>query len=216
MTASEWSRDPERLCFGDRAAELFHGGRSPLGNLALFLHNDLFADAIRYLADLMPPRVAVWWACQCLWDVVRPHAPEEVRDALTVALQWVVEPSEEHREAARPTGPEEPLDTAWGCLRMAVVWSGGSLNEAGLPVVPPENYATPRAVAGAIMRAALISDSLQQEQRFRQFLDLGLHIADRRNLWWQPACNAGSVSNPDGAWDVAKLRGATPAGGILT
>ena len=50
MTASEMSasvRDTaDRLCFSARAAELFHAGRAPRGNLALFLHNELFADAV--------------------------------------------------------------------------------------------------------------------------------------------------------------------------
>jgi hypothetical protein len=178
-----------RLCFSARAAELFHAGRAPRGNLALFLHNELFGDAVRYLADLLPPRAAVWWASQCVWDAVRPHADEEARNALAAVLRWVVDPTDAHREAARPAERDNPLDTPWGCLKMAVVWTGGSLSDPGLPVVPPADYATPRALAGAIMLAAVHADPLPYLDRYRRFLDLGLHIAQGRNLWWQSSAS---------------------------
>ena len=197
MTASEMSasvRDTaDRLCFSARAAELFHAGRAPRGNLALFLHNELFADAVRYLADLLPARVAVWWASQCVWEVVRPHPEEEVRNALAAILRWVVDATDAHREAARPAGRGNPLRTPWGCLGMAVVWTGGNLNDAGLPVVTPADYDA-HSSRYAIMLAAVHSDPLPYLDRYRRFLDLGLHIAHGRNLWWLPSTHNLSIT----------------------
>jgi hypothetical protein len=126
----------------------------------------------------------------------------------------VVDPTDAHREAARPAAGDEPLQTPWGCLRMAVVWSGGSLNDAGLPVVAPADYATPRAVAGAIMLAGVFPDPIHYEERYRQFLDLGLHIAARRNLWWQSA--AAGQSEADGLADLARVGEARRVEGIPT
>lgn len=171
----------------DVARSYLRADLSPRAYLELLLIEELWADAIRFLPHLLPRRGAVWWGCQCLWAALRPEVPAEVNQALRPVLAWIVDPSEENREAARPHDRSAALRSPSGCLRLAVTWSGGSLSDPGLPIVAPPPHATARMVSGAVLLAAVQRDAMRYEEKYRRFLDLGLHIAAGKNLWWQPA-----------------------------
>src|SRR5579864_6955197 len=55
------------------------------------------AEAIAFLAFLLPRREAVWWARQCVVALLGPSADDA---ALRAADAWVREPEEQNRLAA--------------------------------------------------------------------------------------------------------------------
>jgi hypothetical protein len=60
---------------------------------------------------------------------------------------------------------------------MAAFWSGGSLAPPESPAVPPAANLTAKAVAGAVMLAAVVPDPVQAPEKYRHFFDLGVDIA---------------------------------------
>lgn len=169
----------------DAARGLLRPDQTPRAFLDLLLAHERFADAVRLLPHLLPRRVAVWWGCQCVWDVTRRRGDDDARDTLRRVVRWVLAPGEARRWEVRPADEQAALKTPHGCLAMAVLWSDGSLAPPALPLVPPPEHLTARLVGAAVLRAAVAVEPMRYEDRYRHFLDLGLHLAARRNLWTQ-------------------------------
>jgi len=139
----------------------------------------LLLDAIAFLARALPKREAVWWACMCARTTAPEAASADHPDsrALAAAEAWVYKPTEENRrdtdvaaQAARFESPE-----SWAAI--AAFWSGGSIAPPDGPLVSPGDDLTPRAVAGAVMLAAVRRQPERAEEHYRIFLGKGLDIA---------------------------------------
>lgn len=167
----------------DEARPLLREGLSPQEFADALLAHQQYAAAVDFVAHALPPREAVWWGCLCLRHAkdAQLSPPEEV--ACKVAVQWVLEPTEEHRAAAQAPAEAAGLGTPAGGLAMAVAWSGGSLSPANLPPVPPGPYLPARAVAGAVLLAAVKGDPVKIADTQRLFVELGLGVAEGRFAW---------------------------------
>jgi hypothetical protein len=142
----------------------------------------LHDDAIRYLAHALPKRNAVWWGCLCVWFAGQGKPATDV-DAVRAAVRWVLDPSEARRRAAEPTDLMKAVRTAAGALAVAAFWSGGSMSLPDLPVVEPRATLTADCVTQAVLLAALSQGTFEYHALCRQFLALGLEVAEGKNLW---------------------------------
>lgn len=169
-----------RFPLSAQAAPLLDGKSSPEGFVAALLGKQLFEDALGVLAHALPPRDAVWWACQCAWHVGRPALPAPQEQALRAAVRWVREPVEVNRRAAETASAVAGANTPAGCIALAIYVSGGSLAPEGAASVPP-----PPFLAGTTLRAAvLLAASFGNiEENQRQFIALGLDVAHGKNRW---------------------------------
>jgi hypothetical protein len=139
-------------------------------------------EAVHLLAAALPKREAVWWACLAARHVLGPAPRPKIVACLEAAEAWVYKPVEERRvacyRAAGATRPETPAALA----ALAAAWSGGSMvpPDAGadIPPVPPGEALTARAVANAIILAAVKSDPAAAPALFARFLAQGRDIAD--------------------------------------
>ena len=153
---------------------------APEAFLRLLMNGALYGDAVKFLARALPKREATWWACLCARGVLGGDAPADVVKALEVAEQWVHKPTEENRRltypAAQTAQAGQPGHPA-GWAAMAAFWSGGSMAPPDVPVVPPADNLTAKAVAGAVMLAAVHTEPERAETRYRRFLEQGIDIA---------------------------------------
>jgi hypothetical protein len=173
----------ERFALSADGRQLLRPGQAPPAFFGLLFANELFRDAVYFVAHLLPKREAVWWGILCAWHRARPQPAPEVGDALEAALRWVREPSEEHRRAAQGPGEKAGPATPAGALALAAFWSGGSLSRPDLPAVPPPDTLTHTAVAAAVLTAAAHGDPALMGQRYRQFLHWGVDVANQKNRW---------------------------------
>ena len=97
---------------------------APLDYARLLLASPRPAQAILFLAYLLPRREAVWWARQCVGEIVGPRG-EDV--ALRAAEAWVRAPDEDNRRAALDIGNAGDQNAATTWLALAAGWSGGSM-----------------------------------------------------------------------------------------
>lgn len=170
--------------------ELTRDGRAVLRDdmmpgtfLSLLEQKQLYKDAIRFVAYLLPKRQAVWWGCLCVWETVRPTPPATIDLALQAAVRWVQEPSEENRRAAEAPGKAVGVSVPAGAVALAAFWSGGSMSRPDLPIVPPPPLLTAKTIAGALVAAAEQGERGQLADRYRRFLALARDVDGGKNRW---------------------------------
>ena len=75
------------------------------------------------------------------------------------------------------------FDSAAGCAGLGAFFSGGSLAPPELPPVPPGEYQTAKAVAGAVIIAAVSAEPEKAPEKFKAFVAQGLDVTNRIRLW---------------------------------
>lgn len=138
-----------------------------------------YGPAIEFLVRALPKREAIWWACLCLGVVGRSMLPESELAALRASVHWVEAPDEKNRQAAYPLAS---MTTAAGSVAQAVYWSGGSMGPPGSSIkVAPTPEMLAQTVYGAILKASSLQPGTPELHR--QFVSLGLDIAQGKHLW---------------------------------
>jgi hypothetical protein len=178
-TAAEICR---HVALGPVAAELAPDKLTPRQFLDALILKERFAEAVRFLAYALPKREAVWWACAAIRQLGEPRE-QKLAAALRAAEQWVRDPANESSRAAFAASKEAGLDSPAGCAALGAFLGGESLAPPHLAAVPPGPYMAARAVAGAVMLAAVQSEPQRAPERYRRFLALGFEVADGSKSW---------------------------------
>lgn len=159
------------------AAQLLDEKQTPAGFLAALIKHDHYADATRFLAHALPKREAVWWACLAARVGLGDKPTSVQSESLRVAEQWVFKPVEENRRPAKAVAEAAKLNNPASWAAMAAFWSSGSLAPPDQPMVPPPDYLYAKAVASAVMLAAVMQKHEKTEDNYRTFLRQGVDIA---------------------------------------
>ena len=165
-----------RFELSEPAAALPRDGLSPAAFLERLIDGRHVRDALGFLAHALPKREAVGWAARCVRLAGGPASPEQ-QAALEAVERWRLEPSEDLRRAAMAAAEKAQLNNPAGCAALAVFFTGGSLAPPDVPVVPPGEGLTARAVAGAVLMAAVVSEPEKAEEKYQRFLEHGLAAA---------------------------------------
>jgi hypothetical protein len=167
---------------GDALALLHpeHGAREFVTAL---LNAELFEDAVRFVAHALPKREAVWWALLCAREGAGDAPSQDVKASLDATDVWVRHPGDEQRRAAMAAAQKATFKTAAGCAGLGAFLSGGSLSVLGQPDVPPGPFLTAKAVFGAVAVASIGDDPQTAPERFRRYVEQGLHIGDQASAW---------------------------------
>jgi len=187
-TATPAARGAAELCavadISDEALAVLGDGSIGVRTfIARLQEEQLFGDAVRVLAHALPRREAVWWAWVCARKASGDTPEPAIKAALEATERWIVQPTEEHRRDAMTFGESADFGTPAGCSALAAFMTGGSLSPPHAPVVPPGEFMTAKAVAGSVTMAAVIEKPEQAPAKFKEFIGLGLEVADRIKLW---------------------------------
>jgi hypothetical protein len=183
VTAQTAAEVCARFQLGAEAQPLLRPGQTPAQFLDTLVEKQQYLDAIKLLAHGLPKREAVWWACGCVKVAPGANAAPSAASAVKSAERWVVDPSEENRQAAMPAAEAAPFGTPAGCAALAAFFSAGSLGPPNVPAIPPAETLTGDAVAGAVMMAVVIKEPEKAAEKYRAFLTRGIEIANGKNLW---------------------------------
>ena len=176
----------------EEARPLLRDGQTPREFLDALVANRKFAPAIDFLAHALPPREAIWWGCLCVQQAAGSRLSPPEASACKAAAAWVLDPTEENRQAAKAPADAATLRTPAGGLAMATAWTGGSLAPPMAnanpkvpppPPVPPGPYVPAKVVAGAILLAAVKGDPTRIADTQRTFVELGIGVAEGRFVW---------------------------------
>jgi hypothetical protein len=158
------------LPLGDKARQLLSPELTPSQYFDRLLAGQHYLDAVRFVARDLPKRQAVAWGCQCVRRVAGTQPPPLVESALGAAEKWVADPSEANRRATMSAAEAAGFGTSAGSVAVAAFWSGGSLGPAKLAAIPPAEDLTAKAVASAVMLAAVQTEPEKGPEKYRWFL----------------------------------------------
>jgi predicted component of type VI protein secretion system len=161
------------LQLSDSAKELLKEGMKPEEYLDLVIENELYPDAVRFLAFWLPRPKAIEWGCDCVEEALAETMTPLEKSALAAARKWSKEPNESHCRAAEKAAIDTDYSGAASWLALGAFWSGDSLAPADLPPVPPGEALTAEAITGALMLAATHGKAHQAFDRYRSFLRIG-------------------------------------------
>lgn len=153
--------------------------------LQALLSKQLYPDAVRFLARALPKREAVWWSCLSARSVLSDSAEKKLLNAIEAAEAWVYKPTESNRRLTIVAAENAALDNPAAWAAMAAFWSDGSIAPETAPVVPPAESLTAKAVAGAVMLAAVQIQPEKANEKYQFFLEQGIDIGNGGNgrLW---------------------------------
>lgn len=154
----------------------------PQGSVADFLSAlvaaELMNDAVGVMAQALPKREAVWWACLATRTLLDAQTPPAVTAAIEAAEAWVYRPSEETRRAAMDRAQATKFDHPGVWAAVGAFWSGGSMAPPNVPAVPPAEHLTGVAVAGAVNLSAVMRQPEHAKDKLKGFLDQAIDIAN--------------------------------------
>lgn len=193
-------KTPVQVCqgieLGEVARALLRDDLTLKQYLGLLIEKREFPDAARFWSRSLPKREAVWWACHCARIAMAEGAPPAEHAALEAAEAWCVDPTEENRRRAMPASDAAGLGTPAGCAAAAAFWSGGSLGPPDVPVVPPAEELTAHGVAGSVMLAAVRSEPEKAPEKYKEFFERGLGVAEG-SLRWREAVVPAPTATPE-------------------
>src|ERR1035437_8874720 len=168
---------------GEEAMALLRPDLHPLDFVALLMEKALFPDAVRFVAHARPKREAVWWGWVCARRAAGENPPPKIKAALDATERWIAQPNEDNRRLAMAAAEKAELGTAAGCAGLAAFFSGGSLAPPDAPPVPPGEFLAAKAVAGAVIFAAVAKEPERAPERFKSFVAQGVEVTTRVKLW---------------------------------
>jgi hypothetical protein len=165
------------------AMKLAETNPEPRAFIDQLVADEQFPDAVKFLAHSLPRREAVWWA----WVVARkfagPTPKPPIKASIDATERWIVQPTDENRRAAMAAAQTAEFGTPAGCAGLAAFLSSGSMVPANLPEVPPGEYMTAKAVTGGVCIAAVAKEPEKAPDHFKEYITLGLEVAERTKLW---------------------------------
>ena len=168
---------------GEEAMALVRPDLHPLDLVSLLMEKALFPDAVRFIAHALPKREAVWWGWVCARRSAGENPPPKIKGALDATERWIAQPNEDNRRLAMAAAQKAELGTAAGCAGLAAFFSGGSLGPPEAPPVPPGEFLTAKAVAGAVIFAAVAREPELAPEKFRSFVAQGVEVTNRVKIW---------------------------------
>jgi hypothetical protein len=183
ITAKTATEVCAKFALGDDSRPLLKDGMTPDQFVAVLREKDQLTDAMRFLAQALPKREAVFWAYACAKEAAGDKPPENIAKALATTHRWILDPTEDNRRAAQPAYEAADLGTPAGCTAAAVFWSGGSMAPKEAPMVPPPDHLTGHGVAGALMLAGVQKEPEKFKQKYASFIDQGLAVASGKLKW---------------------------------
>ncbi|MGD0225785.1 MAG: hypothetical protein ABSF71_25930 [Terriglobia bacterium] len=160
----------DRAKVGDEAKALLTDRSATKQFIALLVEKDLFKDALRLMAYLLPKREAIGWGCLCLRHVLAAEKDKPLPDVQVAAERWVAAPNDENRWAAKQLADKEKPQTASGLLAKAAFYAGPSIVPPNVKPVPPPDQLTSEFVANAMFIAGVAKEPEKAKEKYQVFM----------------------------------------------
>jgi hypothetical protein len=170
-----------RFEFKQEVQPLLRDGMTPRELVDALTANRQYLAGIDFMAHGLPPREAIWWGCLCFQHAIGSNLSELDKAACRAAVEWVLEPTEEKRLAAK-----EPAEKAGQGSPAGALAAASSQTEDPLSLHDPDHkpsFAPAKSVSGAIKIASTKADPSRIVETHRVFLELGIGVAEGRFSW---------------------------------
>jgi hypothetical protein len=161
----------------DQAITLLRDNPTTVGYLKQLVEQELYPDAVRFLAHALPKREATWWACLSARNAITNKTSALEVKAIELAEAWVYKPDEENRKTTLPAAEAAKFNNPASWAAIAAFWSGDNISPIPDAVIPPHEKLYAKAVVGAVMLAATNGNAQKINENYQLFLHQGLNIA---------------------------------------
>ncbi|MFN8654566.1 MAG: hypothetical protein U0133_21885 [Gemmatimonadales bacterium] len=151
--------------------------------VAKLVEKELWMDAVGYLAHALPKREGVWWAWVTAKRAAGPEPEPKIKESLEATEKWIAQPTDENRRVAFAKAEKADLGTAAGCSGAAAFFAGDSLAPPNLQAVPPGEWDTAKAIAGAVLIAVTATEPEKLKEKFQAAIQQGLDVITKIKLW---------------------------------
>lgn len=150
--------------------------------VAKLVEKELWMDAVGYLAHALPKREGVWWAWVTAKRAAGPEPEPKIKESLEATEKWIAQPTDENRRVAFAKAEKADLGTAAGCSGAAAFFAGDSLAPPNLQAVPPGEWDTAKAIAGAVLIAVTATEPEKLKEKFQAAIQQGLDVITKIKL----------------------------------
>ncbi len=151
--------------------DLLQDGMGPREFIAALLDKKKNIEAIDFMAHALPPREGIWWGCLCMQHACGDQLTPPERAAAKATVEWVMQPDEDRRAAAK--GPAETATAGSAAWALAIAVTQAA---PGLP------GASAKSVAMVVKIASTKAEPIKIEATQRSYVELGIEIAEGRHL----------------------------------
>jgi hypothetical protein len=128
--------------------------------LGKLLAGGRLADAVAFVAHVLPRRELVWWASKCIRLEGKAFTLSE-EPMIEAAERWVRDPNDHLRKEALKLGDAGDAMRAATWIARAAGWSGGVLFQAGDDKIMCQAHMSPAAARAAVLLASAASTNPQ-------------------------------------------------------
>ena len=157
----------------DSARLLMQEDSTPSSYLEVLEKQELYQDAIGFLAHKLATGAGVKWASQCVRGLQAPDRKDQKDEPLDAADQWTKAPGDATRWAAKDAADKAKTTGPGTLVAMAVFLSGGSVSPPEAPETPPPPYSAQKMIVGSILVAVLSHEPQKASERYKQALAMG-------------------------------------------
>ena len=161
----------------EQANTLLEDKPSTTDYLTQLIAQQLYPDAVRFLAHALPKREATWWACLCARNTLTDTPPANEIKAIELAEAWVYKPTEDNRKLTLSAAEATAYKTAASWAAIAAFWSGDDISPVPQAIVPPDDKLYAKAVIGSVMLAATQGEASKVNDNYLLFLRQGMNVA---------------------------------------
>lgn len=160
----------DRAKVGEEAMALLTDDSTTKEFIALLVKKDLFRDAIRLVAHMLPKREAVGWGCLCVRHLHTTQPEKPLPPVQSAVERWVSSPNEDNRWAAKQAADKDDPKTPSGLLAMAAFFAGPSMAPPNLQAVPPPDHVTSDIVGNVIILAGVLHQPEKAKEKYGVFM----------------------------------------------
>lgn len=169
---------------GEEGRKLLQPQHKPHEYLSALTGGSQHPDAIRLLAHALPRREGVWWAWASAKRASGAEPAAPVKAALDATERWIAQPTEDNRRNAMARAEAIGFDTPAGCAALAAFLSGPTVAPPHIEqAVPPPEYGAAKAIAGAVLISAVITEPDKAVEKMHAALLQGLEVVTKIKLW---------------------------------
>jgi hypothetical protein len=126
-------------------------------------------EAVTLTVHAVQPKLAIWWAHECLRQVPDALSPLD-RDMMEAVGAWIAQPNQPQRHALMREALWATTRSPGVMLALAVGWSGGSV--APNDPAPVPIHRTPKALNTAVLSMLAKVDLRQRPLYLHRFIDV--------------------------------------------
>jgi hypothetical protein len=162
----------------EEAVDCLRDGMTPSEYLQALSEREQWTEAVKFLTQALPKRDAIAWVSQCVRNGLAMSLAPAGLAALEATDAWLADSTDDRRRAAHDAALLAGFGTAAGCVALSVFFSGGSLGPTTLehPIAPTDDL-TGKALAGALLLAAVIDAPENAPLKMQTFVQQGLQFA---------------------------------------